>query len=106
MAIIPQAIANTITFADPLDTGQKLLVYEIVGNGTVLVGEYNTTSTINLSSSDYVIAVKPAGAGLLQNPVVGLDWMTAGIVIVFLIIFCTGLTIAVVRILLSAFRVK
>ena len=50
------AFANSITFSDYGLTNQKILLY----NTTTLVGEYNTSSTINLDpDQNYVATFAP-----------------------------------------------
>jgi len=62
----------SITFSDlNLQKGTKILVYNATGH---LLGEYNTTDTVILNSTqDYIFVLKPSEQVWFQNPLNALE---------------------------------
>lgn len=72
----PVASANTtITLADPVNTGDHYLVYEMGMNGTTLISEINSSSTVVLpDGQSYLFTIKP-GVNIVKNPSVLSDYL-------------------------------
>lgn len=98
--------AVTVEFSDPLNSNQIMIFYQVqADNGTVEVGRCNTTmGVMNLSEGTYQVVLKPSGAGVLQNPITTIDWLTAALVLIFGLAIILAIAFGSVMILIRFFR--
>jgi len=68
----------TITFSDlNIQKGVKILIYDSTGS---LIGEYNTTDTVVLDSSQsYIFILKPSEQAWFTNPINALELFKASV---------------------------
>jgi hypothetical protein len=68
----------TITFSDlNIQKGIKILIYNATGN---LIGEYNTTDTVTLNTTqDYVFILKPTEQAWFSDPFQAIELFKASI---------------------------
>ncbi len=75
VVLVGSALAVTITFSDlNLQKNTKILIYDYSGN---LVGEYNTTDTIELNGSSYIFVLKPSEASWFTDPWQTIEFLKA-----------------------------
>ena len=85
----PVSSAGSVTFTDPLNS----YVYTVYDASGTYIGDFNTTGTLLLDSSqNYQIFVKPNTVSLAANPLEAADW-TMAYVPVFLSLGLVGVMV-------------
>jgi len=95
LVVVGGVYAQNVTFSDlNIQKGVKILVYTSTGQ---LVGEYNTTDTIQLDpSKDYILVLKPSEQSWFSDPFQAIELFKASVpailsyTLFFIVILATG----------------
>lgn len=102
ISLISFVSAGSVTFTDPLDV-YSYTIYDSNGN---YIGDFNSTETILLdSSNNYQIFVKPNAVSLMSDPIHGVKWFLSYLPFVLGLMLCMFIAIGLVLIYKKGVRI-